>query len=291
MGISKTTSTLLCELADQGLFKGKLLQLGVQRISPESKKLVKIRSVKLGLNSVQKGAGKLRFWTALGFEKVRGLDYDDFEGADIVCDLNLPIGEDNIEKFDVIFDGGTMEHVFNVKCFLENIDRLLVIGGIVIHEVPSSNAIDHGFYSFSPTLFFDYYTKQGYEIIEILLVAKNMYRAKVYEYFPKKSGSVISENWGKRNVNVWCVARKVSGRSNFEIPQQNKYVNAWSSAQQPIELILDAQPFLGVLNRKVKTALKLLNRRIPWFSVVNGLFSKKPKLILKYQVNSKSEFV
>lgn len=290
MGISKTTSVLLCELADQGLLKGKLLQLGVQRISPESKKIVKIRSKALGSESIQTGTGKHRFWVALGFEKVSGLDYDDFEGADIVCDLNLPISEDNIEKFDVVFDGGTMEHVFNVKCFLENIDRLLCLGGIVIHEVPSSNAIDHGFYSFSPTLFLDYYTKQGYEVIEIFLIAKNKYKAKVYQYFPKEPGSEISENWGKKSINVWCVARKVSGLNNLETPQQNKYVNAWSLAQQPIGQILEAH-FLIELNRKVKSAFKILRSRIPLFGALLGFFRKKPRLILKYQVSSNTEFV
>ena len=57
----------------------------------------------------------------------------------------------------MIIDGGTMEHIFHIPNVLNNIYRMLRVGGRIIHISPSSNYVDHGFYSFSPTLFYDFY--------------------------------------------------------------------------------------------------------------------------------------
>ncbi|MBK5256140.1 MAG: hypothetical protein JJE39_08920 [Vicinamibacteria bacterium] len=54
-------------------------------------------------------------FASLGFSRVSALDVSTFEGADIQFDLNsssLPAGL--AEKFDAVFDHGTMEHVFHV---------------------------------------------------------------------------------------------------------------------------------------------------------------------------------
>lgn len=52
------------------------------------------------------------FLKALGAEKIHSLDASDFEGADIICDLNRPISEEYKNRFTCIIDGGTTEHVF-----------------------------------------------------------------------------------------------------------------------------------------------------------------------------------
>jgi hypothetical protein len=51
----------------------------------------------------------------LGFE-VSSVDASDYEGATIVHDLNIPIPRELVEQFDIVWDGGTLEHVLQLSC-------------------------------------------------------------------------------------------------------------------------------------------------------------------------------
>jgi SAM-dependent methyltransferase len=292
MGVSKTTAFLLQELSRKGLFGGSLLQLGVQRISPDAKAMVKTFSAQHGTDNIfESPASKKQFWHNLGFEFVSSLDYSDFEGAELVWDLNVPLSDSFPERFDVVFDGGTMEHVFKTGCVMENIGRLLKVGGLAIHEVPCSNNIDHGFYSFSPTLFRDYYSAIGYEIVEIFLIEKNRHRAKVYEYYPRDINTEIPENWGKRSINVWCVARKRLDTVQDDAPQQTKYVNAWSELDHASSVNSGFRSNISILKRKIRTLAFVLSKKSAVFAVVGATFrmvkrTKNP-LTVKYVIRAK----
>ena len=293
MGIGKATAFLLQELSQQGLLSGKLLQLGVQRISPDAKILVKsFANQEASKSRFDATSSKKQFWHNLGFDFVSSLDNSDFEGAEIVWDLNLPLNDSFVERFDVVFDGGTMEHVFNTKQVLENIGKLLKIGGLAIHEVPSSNSINHGFYSFSPTLFQDYYSKLDYEIIEILLVVKKRYKAKIYQYSPRDRNTEIPENWGNKNVNVWCVARKRSDTVTSDFPQQTKYVNAWSKRDEDCLDISYSRWNRVIIKIKIKTGIFLIRKRSAVVDVLIGFFNPKAKknitMLLKHEIKSKN---
>ena len=74
------------------------------------------------------------FLKALGAEQIHSLDASDFEGADIICDLNKPIPEEYRNKFSCIIDGGTTEHVFSFDQAMENVIDLLEVGGYTILE-------------------------------------------------------------------------------------------------------------------------------------------------------------
>lgn len=292
MGVSKTTAFLLQELSRKGLLGGSLLQLGVQRISPDAKAMNKSFSLEHGVSySFEAPSSKKQFWQNLGFKFVSSLDISDFEGAELIWDLNVPLGDSFAEHFDVVFDGGTMEHVFKTGCVIENIGRLLKVGGLVIHEVPCSNMVDHGFYSFSPTFFKDYYTKIGYEIVEILLIVKSRHRAKVYQYFPREINSSIPQNWGKQNVNVWCVAQKKSNKIQVEAPYQTLYVNAWSEADQVSRIDPRFRSNFRVLKRKIRTAIFLLSKKSAIFAMLGENIRKvqKPKIPMsvKHKIKSK----
>lgn len=41
------------------------------------------------------------------------MDYSDRENPTHVHDLNLPVPDVFHEEYDAIFDGGTLEHIFN----------------------------------------------------------------------------------------------------------------------------------------------------------------------------------
>lgn len=110
------------------------------------------------------------FFSRLGFASVDSLDYSDFEGASIVHDLSQPVGDDLAERFDVIYDGGTCEHVFDLPTAFRNIDRMLRPGGVLIGHSPCNNWINHGFYQISPEMVFGFWERaMGYEALDVLL--------------------------------------------------------------------------------------------------------------------------
>ena len=99
---------------------------------------------------------------------VDSVDFSDFEKATIIADLNKPMERKNF--FDTVIDFGTSEHVFNIAQCLQNISNLCKKDGIILHSLPANNNCGHGFWQFSPELFFSLYTKEnGFSDTEIFL--------------------------------------------------------------------------------------------------------------------------
>jgi len=129
----------------------------------------------------------------LGFTEVNSLDYYPHEKPTFMLDLNRPIPSEYKSNYDLIYDGGTMEHCFNVPMVLENTIKYLKKGGTVIHVNPMSGQVGHGFYQFSPTLYFDFYAANGFDNLKM----------EVYiQLSKKKYAYTIPNNKLNKFVNV-----------------------------------------------------------------------------------------
>jgi hypothetical protein len=102
-------------------------------------------------------------FSALGIES-EFVDIVSSRGLEIVTDLNQPVPEALLRRFDIVYDGGTMEHVFNVGQVMRNVIAMAKTGGYIIHVNPL-NLYNHGFFSFSPTFYHDFYTQSGNRIV------------------------------------------------------------------------------------------------------------------------------
>ena len=98
------------------------------------------------------------FFSLLGADKVISADVSSYEGADFVIDLNKATNPALQQKFPIVFDGGTLEHCFNVQSALINACQLVKPGGLIIHCNPCWGAPGHGFYQMSPEFYWQYYT-------------------------------------------------------------------------------------------------------------------------------------
>jgi hypothetical protein len=177
----------------------------------------------------------------IGFESVRSLDVSDYENSDYVFDLNSPPEQLSItERFEMVYDGGTLEHVFNVPNALATIAQLTKIGGYIVHETPCNNYLDHGFYQICPTLFLDFYEANEWEVIDIRLLQIPMgsedpqvmlkvermpfftmeYRAQALSEV--RAGGLIDARY-----NVEFIARKTAKSTFDRVPQQHLYRSAW----------------------------------------------------------------
>lgn len=180
MGISKAAVRILMRESKRRPLGGRLLTLGRQDIWISYETLMTLAAeVGVPLNRSGNVTLSHKTWFSergylsddslfrlLGFADCDSLDYSDYEGATHIFDLNSPNTPAPLANaFDVIVDGGTIEHVFHVPNALKNIFSMLRVGGRILHLAPSSNHIDHGFYMFSPMLFTDFYVANQFEII------------------------------------------------------------------------------------------------------------------------------
>jgi len=172
-------------------------------------------------------------FTALGAERVDVMDFSNYEGANLLHDLNQPIPAALHGQFDVVVDGGTLEHVFNVPVALRNIMELLRPGGRFLSATIPNNWCGHGFYQFSPELFFRVFSPENGFRVESMFMAE-----------------IDGSQW-------WSVRDPALARSRVELvndrpvyllvqavkeavvpvlsktPQQSDYVVAWSGDSGP----------------------------------------------------------
>jgi hypothetical protein len=72
----------------------------------------------------------------------------------ILFDLNIHApGPDLIEKFDLVMNFGTTEHVFNQLRAFQTIHTLTRVNGICYHDLPMSGYLNHALYRYDPLFF------------------------------------------------------------------------------------------------------------------------------------------
>ena len=178
----------------------------------------------------------------LGANKVSAMDYSDFEGADVIHDLNLPLPPNLREQFDVVFDGGLLEHIFNFPTAMKSAMELVKETGHLILSTPANNYCGHGFYQFSPELFYRVLSADnGYRIKHISFVEAHTYYSAIAGryYFASLDGRRFAvpdphEIGGRVNlmnarpVLLNIIAQRVRVVPIFErMPQQSDYVALW----------------------------------------------------------------
>lgn len=172
---------------------------------------------------------------SLGFDLVESMDFSGYENPTYIQDLNNPVPDELLGKYDAIYDGGTLEHVFNFPGALENVHKMLKPGGVIIHSSPSTNHVDHGFYMFSPTVFCDYYAKNGYKIIKSFIFEyEQEHDTKpwiIYDYHPGSIDHLSFGGWGDKLLGIWFVAQKQQCSTCGIIPQQGSYVDVWARSK------------------------------------------------------------
>ena len=96
-------------------------------------------------------------------------DISRIRGDEQLVDLNHPVPSEWLGYFHLIIDPGTLEHCFNVAMAIKNIAMMAAPQGRILHHNPLTH-LNHGFYNFSPTFYFDFYAFNGFEILEYPLI-------------------------------------------------------------------------------------------------------------------------
>jgi SAM-dependent methyltransferase len=128
-------------------------------LHPRSEEIVRWHGVGSVLPRVRDSAALL---DRLGLD-VEVVDIAEIRGGERIVDLNLPLPDDMAGRYDLLIDTGTLEHCFNVGQALMNVAASLAEGGCLVHAAPM-NIYNHGFWNFSPTLYFDFLGDNGFTI-------------------------------------------------------------------------------------------------------------------------------
>ena len=159
----------------------------------------------------------------LGAKSVKSVDNSDYEGATYVADLNEEISLGR--QFDTILDLGTTEHVFDAPAVFRNVIRHCRIGGRIVHSLPSNSECGHGFYQFSPELFFSLYSEANGFADTQVYIADMMNHRRWYRVAAPRDGHRVMAN-ALSSTYILCVTTKVSDVAKLAV-QQSDYVRAW----------------------------------------------------------------
>jgi hypothetical protein len=69
--------------------------------------------------------------------------------------------------FDLVFNFGTTEHIFNQLNSFEVMHEALEVGGICFHQVPSLGWGNHGYFCYHEVFFYDLTKANEYEIVDM----------------------------------------------------------------------------------------------------------------------------
>ncbi len=169
---------------------------------------------------------------ALGAREVDSIDNSDFEGASIIADLNKPFPPELQERFDTCFDGGTIEHVFDIKLALQNQMSAVKKGGNLIIHTMANNWFGHGFYQLGADFFYRALCKEnGYRIVRLAVHESYDYAPFFDMPDPDKIQSRIeyASGWQGTGIIVHAVRDEIVPLF-ANPPQQSDYAARWHAS-------------------------------------------------------------
>jgi len=163
-----------------------------------------------------------------GATKVDSIDNSGYEDATHILDLCQPIPEALFGKYDTVIDAGTTEHIFEAPRALKSMSELVRPGGQVIHILPANNFCGHGFWQFSPELFFSLYSqKNGYRDTQVFL-ADLTDKWRWYEVMAPQGGRRINvASFAELHVMVRTV--RTGATFSHKHVQQSDYLYQWET--------------------------------------------------------------
>ena len=172
------------------------------------------------------------FLRLLGAEQVHALDVSSYQRASIVHDMNLPIPSSLQESCTAVVDGGTLEHVFDVRQALKNCMEMVCEGGHFIAVTPTNNFMGHGFYQFSPELFYRVFGEaSGYTIERMLIYEEDGTAPRFFDVADPARVRRRVALVNRHPSSLLVRARRVAVVPVLATPpQQSDYVPVWSRA-------------------------------------------------------------
>lgn len=259
MGIDIHNLNFLAAAHDLGVRFDRTLAIGRQALHVEPRLLEahRRRRGRMLLSSDQWFEPLLREW--YDAQDAHSVDASPYESATRVHDMNQPLAPDDALRgyYDAVLDFGCLEHVFDFPTAWRNVVAAARVGGHVLHALPCNNLCGHGFYQFSPELFFNLYRPEnGFELVGLwaVLHTEPRYWWKVGNPFELRRRVNLRNG---HEVYLLVLAKKTRADVLLQTPQQSDYAQGdWQQGQSGAPALAAApHPFsawlagLGQLDR------------------------------------------
>jgi uncharacterized membrane protein len=239
MGFDRNSSRFLATAASAGVDFSRTLTLGRQYMHVSPGQLlrhlhrinveIKLTDLKQRLQIHNDYAEP--YLALLGAKETDSLDASAYEGATHIHDLNQPIPEVLKNRYTTVIDSGTLEHVFNFPVAIKNCMEMVAVGGHFLCITPANNFMGHGFYQFSPELFFRLFVAEnGFQMEQLLL-----YREDGMWWYEVTDPDSIRQRVELVNCTPAYIgfrARKIRQVETIlaVAPQQSDYAAQWQDA-------------------------------------------------------------
>lgn len=165
------------------------------------------------------------FFKILGSKITDSVDFSSYEGASIIHDMNMPVPETMKNKYTAVLDGGSLEHIFNFPVAIRNCMDMISAGGHFIGITIVNNFVGHGFYQFSPELFYRTFDSGNGFVVKQMLLYIDQEDAAWYEVAdPVKVGQRVTLSNSYPSY-LFVLAQKLGRQNVFKVPQQSDYQN------------------------------------------------------------------
>lgn len=235
MGINKNSLRFLLLAKKMGADFSKTAMIGRQCLNMPEAHFVDVMTNESGFNeSTETWQNMYRHRYAekilqyLGATQVDSFDFSDYEQATFTHDFNAPLPEQYKNKYTLVIDGGSLEHIFNFPVAIQNCMEMTQLKGHFISITPSNNNFGHGFYQFSPELFYR------------VLHPNNGFKVNAMYYYDDKFSSswmsVVDPDVVRKRVTLIndkpvmliLLAERTEMKTMFsQTPQQSDYQAAW----------------------------------------------------------------
>ena len=151
------------------------------------------------------------FFTSFAECTVQAVDISAYEGAEIVHDIGKPVPASLTNQFDFIYDGSTLDNVFNPAQAIANLSSMLRPGGrILLHNWCSGHSA--AYVLLSPDWYMDFFSLNNYAdckvyVIEYCAVPRAWHYDPLVVYSGQQGyecSSIESPSW----CAVICLAEK-----------------------------------------------------------------------------------
>jgi hypothetical protein len=238
MGITANCAKFLFYAKQNNVSFETTLTLGRQHLYASDKELSNYSNKYLGVTSSIRSANNYAepLFELLGARLVDSIDYSNYEQATLLHDLNQPVPRHMHNRYSCIFDGGTLEHVFNVPVALHNLMCMLKQGGHIVSITPANNQCGHGFYQFSPELFFSVFHRSNGFCVNSLFLAPDSADENGRTWYEVKNPAEVGGRVTFRNdapTYIMLLAQKIDSQVPETITAfQSDYVSVWTKDQQ-----------------------------------------------------------
>jgi len=198
--------------------------LYTKKLAPAIASVIEFGNQRYTAWSVAPADSTVDFYHRAGIVQYLALDVNTRMSA-IVADLNSPV---DLPPVDLVTNNGTGEHIFDQASVFRNAHDLCAVGGFMIHCLPMTPWVNHGFYNYNPILFRDIAAANGYKVHWLSLCSRfemgwNI-SSEAWPFVEKRPTELID---AMRSINgeiMICVIWQKLLDGRFRTPIQGKYL-------------------------------------------------------------------